>query len=144
MADTYVEPIPALMDLLVAEDLQVAPSTVHRWLKGETEPKAYISESLYVIIKKHQAAKKSRKTSFTFIDLFAGIGGIRKGFEQSGGTCVFTSEWDSYAQKTYSTNYPSQEIIHGDITQVNAADIPDHDVLLAKHRGLCFLMWHGS
>jgi len=142
MADTYVEPIPALMDLLeqavrlssvtsVAEDLQVAPSTVHRWLKGETEPKAYISESLYVIIKKHQAAKKSRKTSFTFIDLFAGIGGIRKGFEQSGGTCVFTSEWDSYAQKTYSTNYPSQEIIHGDITQVNAADIPDHDVLLA-------------
>ena len=43
---------------------------------------------------------------FTFIDLFAGIGGIRKGFESIGGNCVFTSEWDNYAQQTYSANFP--------------------------------------
>jgi len=71
------------------------------------------------------------KPCFTFIDLFAGIGGIRKGFEQAGGKCVFTSEWDSYAQKTYSTNFPSDEPITGDITKVEAQQIPDHDLLLA-------------
>lgn len=43
--------------------------------------------------------------SFTFIDLFAGIGGIRKGFESHGGVCVFTSEWDKYSQMTYHTNF---------------------------------------
>ena len=68
---------------------------------------------------------------FTFIDLFAGIGGIRMAFEGMGGRCVFTSEWDSYAQKTYAENYPGGHPINGDITQVDATDIPDHDVLLA-------------
>jgi DNA (cytosine-5)-methyltransferase 1 len=69
---------------------------------------------------------------FTFIDLFAGIGGIRQAFESLGGRCVFTSEWDDYAQKTYKENNPrDQHDLNGDITQVDAADIPDHDVLLA-------------
>jgi len=142
MADTCEVVVPEIQELLeqavrissvanVAEELKVAHSTVHRWLKRETAPKAYIDESLRAIISKHQAVGKSTKKTFTFIDLFAGIGGIRKGFEQAGGTCVFTSEWDLYAQKTYSANYPSDEVIHGDITKVNAADIPDHDVLLA-------------
>ena len=142
MADTCEVVVPEVQELLeqavrlssvagVAEELKVAPSTVHRWLKGETALKAYIDESLRAIIKKHSSTSKSTDTAFTFIDLFAGIGGIRKGFEQAGGTCVFTSEWDSYAQKTYSANYPSTETIHGDITKVNASDIPDHDVLLA-------------
>lgn len=67
--------------------------------------------------------------NFTFIDLFAGIGGIRLGFEAVGGKCVFSSEFDDDACKTYETNfgeYPS-----GDITKINANDIPDFDVLLA-------------
>lgn len=68
---------------------------------------------------------------FRFIDLFAGIGGIRLAFEAAGGTCVFTSEWDPYAQKTYAANFPSQHPMAGDITGVDAAEIPDHDVLLA-------------
>lgn len=68
---------------------------------------------------------------FTFIDLFAGIGGIRLAFQDIGGKCVFTSEWDSYAQRSYAANYPSGHTLHGDITQVEEADIPDHDVLLA-------------
>jgi DNA (cytosine-5)-methyltransferase 1 len=49
------------------------------------------------------------RTSFTFIDLFAGIGGIRKGFEHIGGKCVFTSEWDKYARKTYAANFNEPE-----------------------------------
>ena len=69
--------------------------------------------------------------TFDFIDLFAGICGIRKAFEQIGGRCVYTSEWDSYAQKTYTENFRDGHLINGDITQIDAAQIPDHDVLLA-------------
>jgi DNA (cytosine-5)-methyltransferase 1 len=67
--------------------------------------------------------------SFRFIDLFAGIGGIRLGFESVGGECVFTSEWDTEAQKTYKANFG--ECPAGDITKIETADIPDHDILLA-------------
>ena len=69
---------------------------------------------------------------FTFIDLFAGIGGLRRGFESIGGRCIFTSEWDKYSQKTYRANFPDDDHeITGDITKIDAADIPAHDVLLA-------------
>ena len=69
---------------------------------------------------------------FTFIDLFAGIGGLRRGFESIGGRCVFTSEWDKYSQKTYRANFPDDDHeINGDITKIEAGDIPAHDVLLA-------------
>lgn len=67
--------------------------------------------------------------SFRFIDLFAGIGGIRLPFDSLGGKCVFSSEWDRFAQKTYEANFG--EVPHGDITQIKSGDIPDHDVLLA-------------
>ena len=70
------------------------------------------------------------KDNITFIDLFAGIGGMRLGFESIGAKCVFTSEWDAYAQKTYRANFPGSEIA-GDITKVGLDEIPDHDVLLA-------------
>lgn len=66
---------------------------------------------------------------FKFIDLFAGIGGIRLGFQQAGGACVFTSEWDKFSKKTYAANFA--EVPSGDITKIAASDIPDHDVLLA-------------
>ncbi|WP_420472397.1 DNA (cytosine-5-)-methyltransferase [Brevundimonas sp. FT23042] len=69
---------------------------------------------------------------FTFIDLFAGIGGLRRGFESIGGRCVFTSEWDKYSQQTYRANFPNDDHpINGDIRAVEAEDIPAHDVLLA-------------
>ena len=67
------------------------------------------------------------------IDLFAGIGGIRRGFEQASNekiNCVFTSEWDTFAAQTYKANYPGEEIF-GDITTVDIRDIPKHDILLA-------------
>lgn len=73
--------------------------------------------------------KKGAKTLFTFIDLFAGIGGTRLGFESAGGKCVFTSEWDKESQKTYFANFG--EMPHGDITQIEAKSIPDFDILLA-------------
>ena len=66
--------------------------------------------------------------SFRFIDLFAGIGGIRLGFESVGGHCVFSSEWDADACKTYEANFG--EVPAGDITKIEAKDIPDFDVLL--------------
>jgi len=66
---------------------------------------------------------------FTFIDLFAGIGGMRLGFERARGKCVFTSEWDPYSQKTYAANFQGE--IHGDITKVDEDEVPDHDVLVA-------------
>lgn len=66
---------------------------------------------------------------FKFIDLFAGIGGIRMGFERNEFECVFSSEWDIYSQKTYLKNFG--EIPNGDITNINAKSIPNHDVLTA-------------
>jgi DNA (cytosine-5)-methyltransferase 1 len=70
-------------------------------------------------------------TSFTFIDLFAGIGGIRLGFESIGGRCVFTSEWNDWSKKTYQANFGVEVNFIGDIVPYIAEDVPDHDVLLA-------------
>ena len=70
-----------------------------------------------------------RMDKFNFIDLFAGIGGIRIPFEKLGGTCVFSSEWDKHAQHTYVHNFG--ETPAGDITQIKETDVPDHDILLA-------------
>lgn len=65
---------------------------------------------------------------FKFIDLFAGIGGIRMAFQNLGGKCVFTSEWDTYSKKTYEANFG--EVPFGDITKISESEIPDHDILL--------------
>lgn len=70
-------------------------------------------------------------STFTFIDLFAGIGGFRKAFDEIGGKCVFTSEWDKYSRLTYKANYHCDHEVAGDITKIEAEAIPEHDVLLA-------------
>lgn len=72
--------------------------------------------------------KERDNTEFSFIDLFAGIGGIRIPFQELGGKCVFSSEWDKFSQKTYFANFG--EMPAGDITKIDASDIPDFDVLL--------------
>ncbi|MDD4353832.1 MAG: DNA (cytosine-5-)-methyltransferase, partial [Candidatus Nanoarchaeia archaeon] len=69
------------------------------------------------------------KPKFRFIDLFAGIGGIRLAYQKAGGKCVFTSEWDKFSKKTYEANFG--EVPFGDITKIKEKDIPDHDILLA-------------
>ncbi|UII31110.1 DNA (cytosine-5-)-methyltransferase [Fulvivirga ulvae] len=68
------------------------------------------------------------KPTFTFIDLFAGIGGFRIAFQNQGGKCIFSSEWNRYAKKTYEANFG--EVPFGDITKIDEKKIPDHDILL--------------
>lgn len=113
----------------IARHIGVDVRTVRRWEARQSHPPAYLVPALQQMLPFGDAPAGA--AAFDFIDLFAGIGGIRKAFEGVGGRCVFTSEWDSYAQKTYAENYRDGHPIAGDITQVVATDIPDHDVLLA-------------
>lgn len=112
------------MGKLVGKDVR----NIRRWENGENQPKADTLQELLSLQANAPYAFEG-EGSFNFIDLFAGIGGIRLPFQELGGKCVFTSEWDKFAQKTYSRNFG--EMPHGDITQISASDIPDHDVLLA-------------
>ncbi len=73
--------------------------------------------------------KNKMNRNFSFIDLFAGIGGMRIAFDNVGGHCVYSNEWNKYSQQTYFANFGEQP--DGDITQVNENDIPDHDILVA-------------
>ncbi len=82
----------------------------------------------YVTDIKRKKKDPSNK-QFSFIDLFAGIGGMRIAFDRAGGHCVYSSEWNKYSQQTYFANFGEQP--DGDITQVNEKDIPDHDILVA-------------
>ena len=117
----------------IAELLNVDVRTVRRWEVRDNEPPEYLSDAIRQRILPLIENSSDNTTAFRFIDLFAGIGGIRLGFEANGGKCVFTSEWNKFAQKTYMENFP-QDTNHtfvGDITTVDEQDIPDHDVLLA-------------
>ncbi len=113
----------------LAELLEVSPRTVARWESGETPLTGVRLMALKYIVQ--QPRTVTPQDQFTFIDLFAGIGGMRLGFEANGGQCVFTSEWNKHSQKTYSANFEDDHPIAGDITELSAADIPDHDVLVA-------------
>lgn len=106
----------------------VTAKTIYRWERGETSPPKAIIEWLS---ERALTAPAAEPNWFTFIDLFAGIGGLRLGFQAIGGRCVFTSEWDRHAQQTYRANFGSHEEIAGDITKTDAAEVPAHDVLLA-------------
>lgn len=116
----------------IARELGVDPKTVRRWKIRETEPPAYVADAIRQRLLPLGDAP-STPGKFRFIDLFAGIGGLRIPFEKLGGRCVFTSEWDSYACKTYAANFHDgpEHRFAGDITQVDEHDVPDHDVLLA-------------
>lgn len=74
---------------------------------------------------------KRPEKHFTFVDLFAGIGGVRLGFESIGGNCIFTSEWNEWSKKTYIANFGEGHPFIGDIVPFPAEEVPDHDVLLA-------------
>lgn len=102
--------------------------TLRRWENGESMPSTLEYKTVMQFAEKIPF-EKVKNPQFRFIDLFAGIGGIRIPFQELGGDCVFTSEWDKFAQKTYRLNFGDEP--HGDITQINEKDIPDFDVLLA-------------
>lgn len=131
----------------IADEIGHPREVVNRWLKGHAR---YPERERLTFSERTRLENMLPKPScdphdFTFIDLFAGIGGIRYGFENAGGKCVFTSEYDKYAVKTYSANFHSDHEIHGDIREITQPDgmskeqasefisksIPDHDVLLA-------------
>lgn len=124
--------------------------TVNRWQRGKASPRLSHREYQALLKLLPQRPAHYDKPEFDFIDLFAGIGGIRRGFEEIGGRCVFTSEWNKPAVRTYKANNysdPSAHSFNGDIRQVTLSDrdnvterqitenihkmVPDHDVLLA-------------
>ncbi len=116
----------------LADELGISLRTIARWEDGNSMPRRYELALLGLLSEMGAKAPVAPpEGDFHFIDLFAGIGGIRQAFEDVGGACVFTSEWDSYAQKTYRENFPKHHELNGDITQVEAKNVPDHDVLLA-------------
>ena len=88
-----------------------------------------ISGAVMQMLNKQNSSTVNPDAPFTFIDLFAGIGGMRLAFEEAGGHCVYSNEWNKYSQQTYFANFGEQP--DGDITQVEASSIPDHDVLVA-------------
>jgi len=102
--------------------------TLRRWENGESSPSNLELEHILQFANEVPFENKKRKHKFRFIDLFAGIGGIRIPFQELGGKCVFTSEWDKFAQKTYRLNYGEEP--RGDIAEIEASEIDDFDVLL--------------
>ena len=88
-----------------------------------------VSSAIMQFLKNRNKEKVPEDADFTFIDLFAGIGGMRLAYESAGGHCVYSNEWNKYSQQTYFANFGEQP--DGDITKVNENDIPDHDILVA-------------
>lgn len=102
------------------------------YANAENVPKKdFVSNALIEYVNKQKAllSKKKDDAAFTFIDLFAGIGGMRLAYESVGGKCVYSSEWNKYSQQTYYANFGEQP--EGDITKVDENTIPDHDILVA-------------
>ena len=108
--------------------------TVSGWERGEHKPSATKLRIIESINPDIPFKNTRRKNDFDFIDLFAGIGGIRLPFQELGGRCVFTSEWDKFSKKTYAANFG--EYPHGDITEIRSDEIPPHDLLPVSYTHL--------
>lgn len=119
----------------LAAELHRSPKTIYRWERGIKPPDPIVIEHLrnqvQLLLNGNATAVSESSSDFTFIDLFAGIGGLRRGFESVGGRCIFTSEWDKHCQATYRANFDVGHEIAGDIVKVQSSEIPAHDVLLA-------------
>lgn len=128
LVDTYG--YGALVEMAGLRGSTASRERVDGIIEGKTALSDAQLSKLNILLKEHPFQQKFNKSeTFTFIDLFAGIGGIRIPFQELGGECVFSSEWDKFSKRTYFANfgeYPS-----GDITKIASGDIPDHDVLLA-------------
>ena len=117
----------------MAKEFAVEVGLVRCWGEGVVTPPMGVMRALELLVDfTPTPAVGPDEAAFRFIDLFAGIGGLRRGFESVGGRCVFTSEWNEYSRRTYRANYPHDEHeIAGDIRDVAAGEIPKHDLLLA-------------
>ncbi|RMH42132.1 MAG: DNA (cytosine-5-)-methyltransferase [Gammaproteobacteria bacterium] len=114
----------------VAELTGYSERMVYRWENNEITPRPAVIKLLEDRVAKYRT-KMAEKPLFRFIDLFAGIGGMRLAFEEAGGQCVFTSEWNKFSRLTYCANFECDHPLAGDITKVHESEIPEHDVLLA-------------
>ena len=104
----------------LSEKLGYSERQVRRWDNGE-QPAREAALQLLRSMVQGGANVAPIPPRFTFIDLFAGIGGLRRGFDSIGGHCVFTSEWNKYAQQTYATNFRDNHPLNGDITKVDTS-----------------------
>ena len=126
------------------------PNDVRTWIEDERHARKMTQNEFLISILQKESRHRKRNGSnelplfekipasiqpipdtlpFNFIDLFAGIGGLRLGLERAGGRCLFSCEWDKYSQKTYAAWFGDPP--YGDIRQINPSDIPDHDILAA-------------
>ena len=112
----------------VADTFNRPLEIVSLWEKGTRTP----NQKVLALLKRsaEHAAQTKEAAAFTFVDLFAGIGGIRQGIEAAGGKCIFTSEWSPYARQTYMANFACNHPFPADITQVPVHDIPPHNLLV--------------
>ena len=121
---------------VIAEALGKDVRTIRRWERRQTPVHPMAVEALRGLLKGSLLREEApaygtpRIANFSFIDLFAGIGGTRLAVERAGGRCVFTSEWDRFACLTYRKNHVDDHEIRGDITKVPLDDVPPHDVLV--------------
>jgi len=119
---------------LLADEFGQSVRQIKRYIAGESKVPKLVAARMRELARA-RAPEPAANPAFRFIDLFAGIGGMRLGFEAIGGKCVFTSEWDRWSQKTYLLNFPDGDDheFAGDIRPYGAEPwrIPKHDVLLA-------------
>ncbi|MFT9291426.1 DNA (cytosine-5-)-methyltransferase [Gluconobacter oxydans] len=116
-----------------ADQLGISETTASRYENGKLGVSAPVMKLLDRLIEERRQSRAVSQPGFRFVDLFAGIGGLRIGFESIGGHCVFTSEWDRFSKQTYALNYPDNHEIKGDIRPFSEDPslVPEHDVLLA-------------
>ena len=114
----------------IAERVGKNAKTVRRWEKGETPCPLMLEPALRSMLQSVPSIGSTSERKFKIVDLFAGIGGIRMGFEAHGGECIFTSEWNEFSKRTYIENFGDHHLFVGDIVPFPAEDVPDHDVLL--------------
>ena len=116
-----------------AAELDIGERTAYRYENVSGAASLIALNMLRRIGEGRRGPELADRTDFRFIDLFAGIGGLRLGFESIGGRCVFTSEWDRFSKQTYALNYPDSHEISGDIRPFadDPGRIPEHDILLA-------------
>lgn len=115
----------------LAGELDVSARTLDRWEEGPIPNPGLVLHALRNVLSVPPRVLSQPTGEFTFIDLFAGIGGTRLGLESAGGRCVFTSEYDKFCVQTYRANFRPEHAIAGDIRKVEPESIPDHDVLVA-------------
>lgn len=117
----------------LASQIGYSVKQVARWETGPSAPRRLVLEAIRDLPRQVMRVRDAAviPQPFTFIDLFAGIGGLRRAFEPLGGKCVFTSEWDANCQRTYRANFATDHPLAGDIVQIPSEAVPPHDLLLA-------------